>query len=77
MADGIITLGVPYANAFQLTAETFIGAAKMMLETGKHPSILRDEVCIFDLYFKKILLYILFYSKNSFRSRCAHSANRQ
>lgn len=47
MAEGISTLGVPYANAYKLTAQTFIGAAKMVLDTGKHPAILRDEVRIF------------------------------
>ncbi|XP_055318371.1 pyrroline-5-carboxylate reductase 3-like [Sitodiplosis mosellana] len=46
MADGLITLGIPSQNAFKLTSQTVVGAAKMVLETGRHPAILRDELCL-------------------------------
>lgn len=44
MADGLIALGISFPSANKLTAQTVIGAAKMVLDTGKHPAILRDEV---------------------------------
>ena len=44
MADGGVKLGIPKATALELAAQTALGAAKMILETGKHPSVLKDEV---------------------------------
>ncbi len=44
MADGGVLMGLPRASAVQLAAQTVLGAAKMVLETGKHPAALRDEV---------------------------------
>lgn len=31
--------------AIEMAAQTTLGAAKMVLETGKHTAVLRDEVC--------------------------------
>jgi pyrroline-5-carboxylate reductase len=44
MADGGVLMGLPRASALQLAAQTVFGAAKMVLENGKHPAALRDEV---------------------------------
>ena len=44
MADGGVKLGLKKDIAVQLAAQTMIGAAKMVLETGKHPAMLKDEV---------------------------------
>jgi len=44
MADGGVLMGLPRAAAVRLAAQTVAGAAKMVLETGKHPAALRDEV---------------------------------
>lgn len=44
LADGGVKLGLPKHKAIELAAQTTLGAAKMVLETGKHPSILKDEV---------------------------------
>lgn len=45
LADGSVKLGVPRQMAIQLAAQTVLGAAKTVLQTGRHPAVLRDEVC--------------------------------
>lgn len=44
LTDGGVKQGLPRPQALRLAAQTVFGAAKLVLETGKHPAILRDEV---------------------------------
>ena len=45
LADGGVLCGIPRDKAYEIVAQTVAGSAKMLLETGKHPGQLKDEVC--------------------------------
>ena len=45
MAEAGVLNGLPRDLSVKLAAQAMLGSAKMVLDTGKHPDQLRDEVC--------------------------------
>lgn len=44
LAEGGVKVGLPRKVATELAAQTCLGAAKMVIDTGSHPALLKDEV---------------------------------
>lgn len=44
-ADAAVRYGIPRGTAYELVSQTVLGSAKLQLETGLHPAVLKDAVC--------------------------------
>lgn len=45
LADGGVACGLSRAQAYRYAAQMLIGMSKLMLESSKHPAVLKDEAC--------------------------------
>lgn len=45
LADGGVLCGLPRIKAQEYAAQTLVGAARLVLESGQHPGALKDAVC--------------------------------
>ena len=45
MADAAVLQGLPRAQAYRMASQAVVGSAKMVLQTGSHPGVLKDAVC--------------------------------
>lgn len=45
LADGGVVCGLPRKQAMELAAQMLLGSAALILQSGKHPGLLKDEVC--------------------------------
>ena len=45
LADSVVKYGIPRKTAYKLAAQTVLGSAKLVLESGDHPGALKDNVC--------------------------------
>lgn len=45
LADAGVKYGLTKRDALEMAAQTVYGCAKMVMETGEHPAVLKDKVC--------------------------------
>jgi pyrroline-5-carboxylate reductase len=45
LADAAVLEGLPRATAYRLAAQTVKGTGALMLESGQHPAVIKDNVC--------------------------------
>ena len=45
LADSVVKYGMSRDDAYTFVVQTVLGSAKMVLESGEHPGVLKDRVC--------------------------------
>ena len=45
LADAGVACGLPRKTALDFAAQTLLGTAELLLQTGEHPAALKDAVC--------------------------------
>ena len=44
-ADAAVKYGIPRKTAYEMVSQTVLGSARLQLDTGIHPGVLKDNVC--------------------------------
>mgnify|MGYP000852066534 FL=1 len=44
-ADAAVKYGIPRKDSYRLVSQMILGSAKLCLEAGEHPAVLKDNVC--------------------------------
>ncbi|XP_035662060.1 pyrroline-5-carboxylate reductase 1, mitochondrial-like [Branchiostoma floridae] len=68
LATGGVKMGLSRQESLRIAAETIQNAAKRVLETGAHPSMLKDEVCSNNILGQSALSAIHKMEKGGFRA---------
>ena len=45
LGDAGVKYGVPRKQAYEMVSQMILGSAKLQLQTGEHPGVLKDNVC--------------------------------
>lgn len=45
LADAAVKHGIPRADAYKMASQMIAGTARLQIETGQHPGIMKDAVC--------------------------------
>ncbi|MCR5527258.1 MAG: pyrroline-5-carboxylate reductase [Lachnospiraceae bacterium] len=69
-ADAAVKYGVKRQDAYKLVSQMILGSAKLQLETGEHPAVLKDNVCS---PAGTTILGVTSLEENGFRSACIKS----
>lgn len=45
LGDAAVKHGIPRADAYKIVSQMILGTAKLQLESGQHPAVMKDAVC--------------------------------
>ena len=45
LADGAVRDGIPRNLAYEIASQAVLGSARLVAQSGKHPGVLKDQVC--------------------------------
>ncbi len=68
--DAAVKYGMKRAEAYRLLSQMILGSAKLQLETGEHPAMLKDKVCS---PAGTTICGVTALEKNGFRNACIQS----
>ena len=70
--DAAVKYGIPRNTAYRLISQMVLGSAKLQMETGEHPGVLKDKVCS---PAGTTIRGVAALEENGFRSACIQSVD--